>query len=119
MIWSVSCAIRNRLIRYRDAQATRSADEKREARMAEAAEIEVMRVTVSADMERVARRIWRQAKKADDDFSPIKRYKMREGFGRDKKLFDAALAHAVSMDWVMCDESVDECVVPGRSRPAE
>jgi hypothetical protein len=44
---------------------------------------------------------------------------MREGFGRDKKLFDAALAHAVSMDWVMCDESVDECVVPGRSRPAE
>jgi hypothetical protein len=119
MIWSVSCAIRNRLIRYRDQQATRSADEKREARMAEAAEIEVMRVTVSADMERVARRIWRQAKKADDEFSPIKRYKMREGFGRDKKLFDAALAHAVSMDWVMCDESVDECVVPGRSRPAK
>lgn len=119
MIWAVSCAIRNRLIRHRDVQAQRLEEEKRAARLTEATEIEVMRVTVTADMERVARRIWRLAKKADDEFSPVKRYKMREGFGRDKKLFDAALTHAIAVGWVVCDESVDECVVPGSSRPAE
>jgi hypothetical protein len=119
MIWSVSCAIRDRLIRYRDTLAERTAEEQRTARLAEATELEVMRVTITTDVERVARRIWKNAKKADDEFSPVKRYRMREGFGRDKKYFDVALAHAVSLGWVVCDESVDECVVPGTSRPAE
>lgn len=121
MIWSTSCAIRDRLIRHRDQAAARMAEEKREARLAEATEIEVMRVSVGKDVERVARRIWRIAQKvADEDgFQTIKRYKMREGFGRDKKIFDVALAHAVTVGWVTCDESTDECVVPGTSRPVE
>lgn len=119
MIWAVSCAIRDRLIRHRDVQAERQAEERIERKLAEATAIEMMRVTVTADVERVARRIWRTAQKADDGFTPIKRYKMREGFGRDKKLFDTALSHAVSIGWVMCDESTDECVIPGTSRPAE
>lgn len=117
MIWSASCAIRDRLIRHRDTQKARQEESQREARMAEATEIEFIRVTVSTDVERVARRIWRGAKKADEAFDQIKRYKMREGFGRDKKVFDLALRHAVSVGWVVCDESTDECVVPGGSQP--
>jgi hypothetical protein len=119
MVWSVSCAIRDRLIRHRDTLAARAKEEIREAKLAEATEIEVMRVTVTADVERVARRIWRGAQKADDEFVPIKRYKLREGFGRDKKLFDPALHHALALGWVVCDESTEGCVVPGQSRPAE
>lgn len=117
MIWSVSCAIRDRLIRHRDAEAQRLAEQKRAARLEEAAEIETMRVTVSTDVENVAKRIARSVYEADDKFERIKRYKLKKDFGRWKPYFDAGLAHARSMGWVAAEES-DGHLEPGPSRPA-
>lgn len=119
MIWSVSCAIRDRLIRHRDTQAQRAADEKREARLAEAAEVEVMRVTVSADVERVARRIWRILKEADaaEGFVSVKRWELKKNrMGRDKPFFDAALAHGRQREWISADE-VNGCLELGNASP--
>lgn len=118
MIWSVSCAIRDRLIRHRDAQAQRLAEEKREARLAEATEIEVMRVTVTAEVERVAKRIVRKVVAADEEFLTVKAYKLKKDFGRDKPVFDAALAHARRMGWLDTDSDAGDLRL-GPSRPAE
>ena len=117
MIWSVSCAIRNRLIRHRDEQENRQAEEKRTARIAEATEIEAMRVTVNAEVEQVARRIWRAAHDAEEEFTRVKRYVLKKNFGRQKPLFDAGLAHARAMGWISAEESAAG-LETGPSRPA-
>lgn len=113
MIWSVSCAIRDRLIRHRDAEAERQAGEKRAARLAEAQEIEMLKVTVSAEVEQVARRIARHVAEAGEE--PVKRYVLKKNFGRQKPLFDAALAHARSEGWIAPDAG-DGLLVQGPSR---
>lgn len=118
MIWSVSCSIRDRLIRHRDAEAARQAQAKREERLGEAMEIEAMKVAVSADVERVAKRICRKVQVADDEFQVIRAYRIKKDFGRDKPLFDAALAHALKMDWIIQEEGSAD-LRPGSSRPAK
>jgi hypothetical protein len=118
MIWSVSCAIRDRLIRHRDAEAERQATAKREERLAEAVEVEVMRVSVSADVERVAKRILRKVMVADDAFESVKAYRIKKDFGRDKPFFDVALTHAKRMDWITQEEGSGD-LRPGASRPSE
>jgi hypothetical protein len=118
MIWSVSCAIRDRLIRHRDTLAEQAREEKRAARVAEATEIEVLRVTVTADVERVARRIARRVFAADDAFETVKAYRLKKDFGRDKPMFDAGLAHARRMGWIGPDGESGS-LQPGPSRPAE
>lgn len=118
MIWQSSCAIRDRLIRHRDAEAQRRADLKREARAVEAIELEALKMTVSADVERVARRIVKKVRAADDEFSAVKAWRMKKDFGRDKGLFDAALAHARRMDWIDPEDSPDGLKL-GSSQPAE
>lgn len=105
MIWSVSCAIRDRLIRHRDAEAERLAGEKRSARLAEATEVEMLKVTVSADVERVAKRIVGIVEKEQDaeNADPDRRRRTKikkDRMGRDKPLFDAALAYAKQRDWI-------------------
>lgn len=117
MVWSVSCAIRDRLIRHRDTEAQRQADEKRTARLTEATEIEVMRATVTTEVEHVAKRIARAVIEADEKFERIKRYKLKKDFGRWKPYFDAGLSHARSMGWISAEES-DGCLELGPSRPA-
>jgi hypothetical protein len=115
MIWSVSCAIRNRLIRERDAAEAERKTREREEKISTAVEIETMKITVSADVERVARRITRLVREADE---PIKRYSMRKDrMGRDKPLFDAALAHARAVRWIADDEPTG-FLAPGDSMPA-
>lgn len=118
MVWAVSKAIRNRLVRHRDQMAAEVERVTREKRLSEATEIEVMRVQVSTDVERVARAIFRKVKKMDDAFEPPKRYKVRENIGRDKPLFNVALAHARTMNWLGPDEE-DGCLVLGPSAPRE
>lgn len=121
MIWSVSCAIRDRLIRHRDTQQQRQVEEKRSARLAEAQEIEVMRASVSADVERVARRIWRIVKETDDEVpftGPKKWVVKKDRMGRDKPLFDAALIHARASGWVSDNDS-DGCLLIGPASPNE
>lgn len=117
MIWSVSTAIRDRLIRHRDAEAQRLADAQREARLTEATELEALRVTVSADVERCARRIARIVHEAEDSFGvPDKTWKLKKNFGRDKALFDAALAHARKVGW-LTEVDEDGRPVAGSVRP--
>jgi hypothetical protein len=115
MIWSVSVAIRNRLIRHRDEENARLAEEKRTARLAEATELEVMKVAVSSDVERVARRIHRIV---NETFDPVKRWSLKKDkMGRDKAFFDAALAHARRVGWI-AEEEVDGCLVLGSDSPS-
>ncbi len=117
MIWSVSCAIRDRLIRHRDAEAERVSEEKRSAKLAEATEIAALQVTVNAEVEQVARRIARAVYEADDKFERVKRYALKKNFGRQKPLFDAGLAHARSMGWI-APEGSEGYLETGPSRPA-
>jgi hypothetical protein len=100
MIWSVSCAIRDRLIRHRDAEQARAAERKRTERMDEVREAEVLKASVSADVERVARNLPKIAKRMMDRFDAPKRYVMKKNIGRDKSLFDAAVSHAVQRGWL-------------------
>lgn len=117
MIWTVSRAIRDRLIRQRDAEAERQDQAQRERRLTEATEIEVMRATISADVERVARRIASVLRKADDEFgTPERTWKMKKNFGRDKQYFDAGLIHARAQGWV-ADAEDDGRLMLGDVRP--
>lgn len=111
MIWSVSCAIRDRLIRHRDVQQERQASEKRAARLAEAADIETLKVTISADVERVARTLPGIVQRMDDRFETPKKYVIKKNIGRDKGIFDAALGYAVQRGWIL-DRGVELAVGP-------
>lgn len=118
MIWSVSCAIRNRLIRHRDAEAERLAELKRSARITEAVEIESAKAGIGADVERVARRIYHYvAEAAPEPFTSVKAYVIYKKLSRDKPLFKAAVAHAVSIGWI---NEIDEGgLETGSSMPNE
>lgn len=118
MIWSVSCAIRDRLIRHRDAQAEQQAEQKRSERVAEAVEIEAAKAGVSADVDRVARRIYGYVAEAteSEDFSSVKPYLVYKKLSRDKPFFKTALAHAVSLEWII--EIEGDGLQCGFSRPA-
>lgn len=119
MIWQVSCAVRDRLVEFgrQQAERERAARELDETRMATAREL--ARVQVSADVERVARRIWKIVRVADSDFRELKRAAVKKDkMGRDKPLFDAALIHARSMGWISTDES-DGVLRPGLRVPSD
>lgn len=113
MVWAVSKAIRDRLVRHRDLNRAEAERVERERRIEEATEIEVMKVSVTTDVERVARAIVR---KVLNSFEPMKRYKVKENFGRDKSIFNAALSHARSQGWIDTDEP-DGCLALGPSTP--
>lgn len=114
MIWTVSRAIRDRLIRTRDAEDVRRREAEREAHLSLATEIETMKVQVSADVERVARRIAVRVRAAEEAFERCKRSDVRRDFGRDKPLFNAALAHAQRVGWVGAEDD-GSTLVEGRS----
>jgi hypothetical protein len=118
MIWSVSKAIRDRLVEHRDRNAAETERVAREKRLEEATEIEVMRVTVTSDVERVARYIVRRVSEADATFESVKRYQLRKNIGRDKQFFDAALTYARSLGWIKPDDE-GGCLVLGPSRPRD
>jgi hypothetical protein len=101
MIWAVSCAIRDRLIRHRNTLAERLAEEQQQAKLAEATAIEMMRVTVSTDVERVARNLRRISQRMDDKFESPKKWVIKQNLGRDKPLFDAAVGYALQRGWIM------------------
>lgn len=112
MIWAVSCAIRDRLIRHRDAQAEQMAEQKRSARIAEAAAIELIRVSVPADVERCARRITRIVRDAGEE----KAWRIKKDFGRDKPYFDPALTYAKEQGWII-EGFTESSLCPGSERP--
>jgi hypothetical protein len=118
MIWASSCAIRDRLIKHRDASTKRAAEDLMERKIAEATAIEVMRVSVTADLERVAKRIVRKVQAADDAFETVKAYRIKKDFGRDKQYFDGAIIHARKMGWITQDATTGDLQI-GPSRPAE
>jgi hypothetical protein len=113
MIWATSRSIRDRLIGYRDQEAAARKSREREDKLNSAAAEEAVRLRVSSDIERVARRI---ARKVSEQEAPVRRAAMRRDFGRDKTNFNAALAHAEALGWVSTsdDESV---LLPGAERP--
>lgn len=113
MLWSVSKAIRDRLVRHRDQRRAEAERLERERRLEEASEIEMQKVTISADVERAARAIFR---KVSNSFDPLKRYKVKENFGRDKPIFNVALAHARAMGWIDPEEP-DGCLIIGATAP--
>lgn len=118
MIWSVSCAIRDRLIRHRDRQVEEQAELKRTARITEAVEIEAAKAGVGADVERVAKRIYTYVAEATESetFSTVKPYVIYKKLSRDKPFFKTALAHAVKLEWINeIDRDGLQC---GFSRPA-
>lgn len=122
MVWAVSCAIRDRLIRHRDAEREREVVERRAARLTEVAEAETVKMTISSDVERVARAIWRKVSRATEpeDFSEpetVMRVGLRKNIGRDKPYFDAALAYARQLGWIAEDDGSGRLVCGG-SRPA-
>jgi hypothetical protein len=100
MIWSVSCAIRDRLIRHRDTEAQRRAEKIREERLSEAEAVEILKVTVSADVERVARNLPGISDRMIERGDRPKRYLIKKNIGRDKGIFDAAVSHAVQRGWL-------------------
>ena len=112
MIWSTSCAIRNRLIRERDAAEAERKERARDERINVATEIEAAKLTVTADVDRVARRVYGYVA---DSFDAVKPYVIYKKLSRDKPLFKAALAYAVQRDWV--NESPDGRLEIGRSSP--
>ena len=119
MIWQVSCAVRDRLVAFGETERRVRVEQEleRHAEMAQAAEL--ARVQVTADVERVARRIWKIVFAEDERFAQIKRTTVRKDkMGRDKPLFDAALRFARSMGW-LADDEPEGLLVLGRSRPAE
>lgn len=118
MIWSTSCAIRDRLIRHRDAAAERAAEERLERKVTEATAIEMAKATVSSEVEQVARRITRAVHEAAEQEETVKRYKLKKNFGRLKPFFDAGLTHARAMGWIAPDEA-DGCLAAGPSVPSE
>lgn len=106
MIWQVSCAVYDRLVEFgrQQTEQIRQAREQDETRMATAREM--ARVQVSADVERVARRIWKIVRTIEDGFHDAKRGVIKKDkMGRDKPLFDAALIHARTMAWISTDET--------------
>lgn len=118
MIWQVSCAVRDRLVAF--GAAAKAADERaredREHRMAATRELAKLQVT--ADVERVAKRIVRiVVKDVEESFEGPKRYAVRKGMGRDKQLFDAALAYGKQMMWLIEDDRGHLDLGP--SRPAQ
>lgn len=114
MIWSVSCAVRDRLVAFGD-QDRRARAEAESARHAELAEVaEVARLTVTEDVERVAARI---ARKVHESFEPVRRKTLKDNFGRDKKLFAAGEAYARKVGWLTDDDGSGE-LQPGRSQPS-
>jgi hypothetical protein len=77
-----------------------------------------MRVTVSAEVERVARKIWRTVAKADEAFETVHGYKLYKTYGRDKPVFKASVAYARSLLWLAEDDG-DGALRLGTSRPNE
>jgi hypothetical protein len=113
----VSKSIRDRLIRERDAAESERRTRERTEKISIATEIEVMKVQVTSDVERVARRIDKHVREAGDRFETVKRYLLRKSFGRDREYFDVALAHAKALGWVVSHDD-DVTLDAGKSRPA-
>jgi hypothetical protein len=116
-IWSVSKSIRDRLIRERDAAESERRTRERTEKISIATEIEVMKVQVTSDVERVARRIDKHVREAEEKFETVKRYLLRKSFGRDREYFDVALTHAKALGWVVSHDD-DATLEAGKSRPA-
>lgn len=118
MIWSVSSAIRDRLIGERDRGEAARRERERTERIDNATEIEVMKVQVSADVERVAKRIARKVHAADDQFGTVNRKEFKDNAGRDKKWIATAESHARNLGWLAEDDGSGQWR-PGTSRPAD
>jgi hypothetical protein len=115
MIWNVSRSIRDRLIEHRDRVAEEQRQAQRREKVEDAQAVELVKRQVSTDIERVARRI---ANKVHGDFGEVKRYVLRKNFGRDKPHFDAGLAYAEAMGWVVVGDDEGGLLTPGASQPS-
>lgn len=118
MIWQTSCAVRDRLVEFGRQQAAAEEDARRERLVQDVQASEAARLRVSVDVERVAKRIHHMAAEAAEAGLSLKRWVVKKNrMGRDKPLFDAALAYARGVGWV-AEEEVDGCLGMGHSRPS-
>jgi hypothetical protein len=113
MLWATSSAIRDSLLEFRSRKAREDEDRRLEKRTDEARAVQLVQLEVSSDIERVARCI---AHKVAEEGEVI-RAPYKKNIGRDKRLFDAALAHARTVGWVDADPE-NRILRPGTSRPA-
>lgn len=113
MIWATSCSIRDGLIQYRARKLADQAEQKMKAKVDETRAVALTQAEVSSDIDRVARKI---AKRVHAEREVV-RYLYRKGIGRDKPMFDSALAHAHAMGWVNVDDD-KRLLTPGDSCPA-
>jgi hypothetical protein len=113
MIWATSCSIRDGLLDFRARKLAQQAEQKLKAKVDETRAVAITQAEVSADIDRVARKI---AKKVHAE-SEVIRYLYRKQIGRDKPLFDSALSHAHAMAWVYIDDE-NRVLTPGNSCPA-
>ncbi|MGK5682465.1 hypothetical protein [Actinoplanes sp. URMC 104] len=115
MLWRVSCATRDRLMEFGRQEAARRKAEKLADRVAETEAVSLAAKGVDHSIDRVARLIFRRVQAHD---GPALRYLLRKNIGSaNKPFFDAALAHAASVQWVALVED-DRAVVPGSAVPA-
>lgn len=115
LIWSVSCATRDRLVEFGRQEEAR----RKQAKMADRRdEVEVVSLAsrgVDQAIDRVARLISRRVRASAE---PVVRYVLRKNIGKDnKRYFDTALAHAMSLQWVVMDDD-ERTLVPGSAAPA-
>jgi hypothetical protein len=117
MIWSASCAVRDRLVAFGQQQKAREIEARRTQLIADAEATEAARMRVSDRVVGYAKRIAHKIYKADEEFGRVKRSEYRRNFGSaEKPYFDDALSYALSQGWVILDEG-DTWIVPGTSRP--
>lgn len=113
MVWATSCAVRDGLVEW----GRRQGDEERERRISDHVLQEerahVARNAADAKVDRIARLVARHV----HDGEGCTRGSVRKTLaGRDKPLFDAALARALESGWVFADG--DRVLIPGDVRPA-
>jgi hypothetical protein len=117
MIWSASCAVRDRLVAFGRQQQAREMAARREQLVADAEATESARLRVTDRVVGSAKRIAHKVYKEDESFLKVKRWDYRRNFGStDKPYFDDALAYAISQGWVLLEDD-GGLIGPGTSRP--
>jgi len=117
LIWSVSCAVRDRLREFGRQQKEAEENARRDRLIADVEASEAARIRVSDRIVGYARRIAVKVHAAADQFERVKRSEYRRNFGKvEKPHFDDALNYAVTQGWVILEDD-GVWLNAGSSRP--
>lgn len=119
LLWSVSCAVRDRLVEYGKQQQARRQDAERDRHAELAAAGETARIEVTERVAAYARQIAVKAWEADaaEDFGSVSRSDLRRSVKSNlRKAWDAGLEHAQARGWVVLLQDGSR-IAAGDSRP--